>query len=72
MSPATLRTHLAAMGWTQRELARRLGIAHNTVARWSLGQYPVPPHVAVWLTQAASFMQEHPPPSGLVGDRSDA
>ncbi len=66
MSPADLRASLDAMGWDQRGLARHLGIAHNTVNRWALGRYPVPPHVAAWLEQAVAFMQEHPPPSGLV------
>jgi transcriptional regulator with XRE-family HTH domain len=32
------RSAREAMGWTQRKLAERLEVSHNTVAKWEDGQ----------------------------------
>jgi transcriptional regulator with XRE-family HTH domain len=41
-----LRRRRAALGLTQLSLARRLGVAANTVARWERGELPVPPQAS--------------------------
>jgi transcriptional regulator with XRE-family HTH domain len=49
--PATpgdwVRRQREAVGWSQRDLARRLGVYPTTVERWELGQRrPSPEHVS--------------------------
>ncbi len=46
MTPDELKTHLGTLSWSQAELARRLGVAPNTVYRWAAGLLEVP----VWLS----------------------
>jgi transcriptional regulator with XRE-family HTH domain len=48
-----LRAALDALGWSQRELARRLALDERTVRRWSGGEYPVPQPVLAWLEDGA-------------------
>ena len=38
MTPAQLKRLRATLGLTQKQLAERLGVAHNTVTRWEMGQ----------------------------------
>ena len=33
--PADIEALLAAVGWSQSEAGRRLGVSRNTVARWA-------------------------------------
>ena len=40
---AELRAHLARRGWTQLDLARRLGHPVSTFANWLRGAHPAPP-----------------------------
>lgn len=44
-TPAGVRAALEALGWSQEELARQLGVTSNTVWRWVTGRTPIP----VWL-----------------------
>lgn len=37
-----LARHLARLGWSQRDLAQRLGLRQPAVAQWSNGRRPVP------------------------------
>lgn len=37
MTPEELKRKRQAKGWSQLELARRLGVARNTVVRWEHG-----------------------------------
>jgi hypothetical protein len=60
MSAADFRALLAAWGWTQRGLAGWLGLAHNTVHRWALGQARIPDDVVVWLRSVGARMEEAP------------
>jgi transcriptional regulator with XRE-family HTH domain len=62
MTGVELITALATIGWSQRELARRLGIDEATVRRWARSATPVPRPVAAWLRQAAAWHAAHPPP----------
>jgi transcriptional regulator with XRE-family HTH domain len=46
MTAEQLRRALARLGISQREFARRLGVAPATVHRWIKGELPVPGYVA--------------------------
>lgn len=41
MKPADLKRSLAALGWSQAELARRIGAHPNTVSKWMTGKAAV-------------------------------
>jgi transcriptional regulator with XRE-family HTH domain len=58
----TLADALRTIGWSQRELARRIGVDETRVRRWARGAAPVPEDVAAWLASAAAWHAEHPPP----------
>lgn len=66
MTPATLRTTLATLGWTIRGLARLLGRAEGTVGNWTRTGYSVPPEVAEWLRRRVAvheaMLRDDPPP----------
>ena len=51
MTGTELRRIRATLGWTQEEMARRLGYSNKhgniSVMRWETGKTPVPGHVAV-------------------------
>lgn len=47
-----VRQYLEALGWSQEDLARQLGVASNTVWRWFSGRTPLPPWVNAYLTMA--------------------
>ena len=51
MTPAQLRARLAALGWTQRHLAKMLGVTERTVSRWLAGSTPVPLHCQRYLAR---------------------
>ena len=42
MTPIALKRLRAQLGLSQTALARRLGVARNTVTRWEMGLYPIP------------------------------
>jgi transcriptional regulator with XRE-family HTH domain len=63
MTGADLTFALAVIGWSQRELARRLGVTESRVRRWARGTMPVPEAVADWLRRAAEWHIANPPPS---------
>ena len=46
MKPAELRQVRKALGLTQESLARRIGVAPNTVARWERGELAMPVQAA--------------------------
>ena len=62
MTPTEFRTALDEIGWTQRELARRLGVPEARVRRWGNGMYPVPDGVAHGLGRIVAAYQRLPAP----------
>lgn len=71
MSPHALARALAAIGWSNRDLARALDCDEKFVRRWRHDSQPrlfadVPPAVAVWLAELARVIQlahkENPAP----------
>lgn len=62
MTPEAFKHHLATLGWSQRELAQRLGRPNNTIHRWASGAQAIPPEVALWLTTLARLVAANPPP----------
>jgi len=62
MTGAELRAALATIGWSQRELARRLGIDEARVRRWARDATPVPGAIAAWLATTAAWVASNPPP----------
>ena len=62
MTPDRFHECLAALDWSQRGLATRLGIHDSRVRRWASGRYPIPEPIAVWLDTLARFHETHPPP----------
>jgi ribosome-binding protein aMBF1 (putative translation factor) len=52
MTADELRKCLGVLGWSQRELARRLQKHHSTVRKWARAERMIPQHVAEWLRQA--------------------
>ena len=61
MTPARFSECLAALGWSVRALAERLGEHRTTVRRWQVsGQVPAP--VAEWLDRVTEAMRSMPPP----------
>ena len=37
MTPEKIKILRASLGWTSKQLAEYLGVAHNTVRRWECG-----------------------------------
>lgn len=49
MNPEELKRRREALGMTQEQLARELGVRMMTVSRWERGVYPVARHIALAL-----------------------
>jgi transcriptional regulator with XRE-family HTH domain len=47
MKPDELRRRREALGMTQDDLARELGVKMMTVCRWERGVYPIPRHIGL-------------------------
>jgi transcriptional regulator with XRE-family HTH domain len=47
MKPDELRRRREALGMTQDDLARELGVKMMTVSRWERGVYPIPRHIGL-------------------------
>lgn len=62
MSGYRLLDCLSVLGWSVRELARRLGQHQTTVVRWARSLSPVPGDVAIWLDTLVAFHLAHPAP----------
>jgi hypothetical protein len=58
MTPATIRAHLATLGWSQRGLADALQRDDRLIRRWLSGDAPIPADAAAWVERAA---RELPP-----------
>lgn len=51
MTPTTLRSTLAKLGWSARHLARLLGVQPTTPHNWLLGRNAMPADSAAWLAR---------------------
>lgn len=71
MSPRRLLVCLAALGWPERELARRTGRLQTTVRRWTGERSSVPDDVAAWVKMLAAFHRAHPAPRAGQGLPAD-
>lgn len=66
----TFASHRAALGWSHREIARRLGCDVALPIRWESGKAETPPKVAKWLERSARAIERLPPPDNWrVKDR---
>jgi hypothetical protein len=63
MTASEFRICLELLAWSQRGLARMLGLDDRLVGRWASGANEVPEDVAGWLATLAAFHAEHPRPS---------
>jgi transcriptional regulator with XRE-family HTH domain len=71
MTPVAYRAALVTLGWSQRELASRLGVSHNTTYRYAKGERQIPPGIALWLESLARLVASHPPPHQPDSDPED-
>lgn len=62
LSPTERRAALDAAGWSQRELARLLGMPDGTVRSWMRGRGDAPAEVDAWLAEVHAFHMKHPAP----------
>lgn len=62
MSPYRASLCLTTLGWSERELARRIGRHQTEVRRWMLGTATIDPNVAEWLSELEQFFRNHPAP----------
>jgi hypothetical protein len=61
MTPTRLHEILAALHWSQRDLADWSGYDERQVRRWAAGaNIPLP--VAAWLEQCMTWHKRNPPP----------
>jgi len=66
VTPDQFRDCLAALDWSQRGLAQRLGVQPTTVRRWAAGTGRIPEEVARWLERVAQPLQREPRPGGMA------
>lgn len=59
MTPDELAQALKNLGWKQVDLARRTGIAPDTVSRWGRGVKPIAPWVRSYLGMATALHELH-------------
>jgi transcriptional regulator with XRE-family HTH domain len=62
MTPPEFRLCLDLLSWSQRDLARMLGLDDRSVRRWSSGQNEIPGDIADWLATLTAFHATHPAP----------
>jgi hypothetical protein len=63
MTPQAFSAALAALGWSQRQLAAQLGVDHVVVQRMSRGTRRIEPQLARWLHAAQQWLQANPLPA---------
>jgi DNA-binding transcriptional regulator YiaG len=64
MDATELRACMAAIGWSQQDLARVLHRAHGTIRQWARDARPIPLRVAKWLRVLRAFHEAHALPEG--------
>ena len=58
-----IRYLLSEIGWSERELARRIGRPPRTVAQWCEERHPAPDWLEPWLQGVAAAVRGLPPPA---------
>lgn len=58
MMPEDMRIARLRLGWTQAELARRIGVSRRTIGRWEMGKTPLPLMLASYLEQSRQEMRK--------------
>ena len=53
---------LTTLGWSHRELARRLRCDTNLSLRWAAGRATIPPQIAAWMTRRTRDLTNDPAP----------
>lgn len=64
MTTDRMRWCLDQIGWPQRELARRLHANESTVRAMARGMRDIPPELAEWLEELATFHHRIGTPKG--------
>ena len=66
MTPAALRDAIAAIGWTQTQLAAQAGCSSRLVRRWCAGspRHAIPAEIETWVLALAAGHISHPVPHG--------
>lgn len=62
MTSPDISAALVSLGWSQRELARQLGVAESSVRQWLTGKSRMREPLADWLLDLARYHDEHPVP----------
>ncbi|MCE2578015.1 hypothetical protein LDL36_05735 [Komagataeibacter sp. FNDCR1] len=62
MTPTRFRECLAAIGWSQRGFATKIGADERLARRWAAGRADIPPSIAAWLEVLARIHEEFPSP----------
>lgn len=63
MTAAAFRHALDAIGWSERQLAARIGCSQTLVNKYGRGVLAVPPALATWLERRAQAARDDPPPA---------
>jgi transcriptional regulator with XRE-family HTH domain len=64
MDAAEFSQTVEYIGWSLRELGRRLGISETAPRQWASGRRAVPPALALWLRMIASMLRQIGMPAG--------
>ena len=62
MDTREFATSLKTLGWSNRALARVLGVHETRVRRWASGAVEIPPDIASWLERLAAAHEANPVP----------
>jgi transcriptional regulator with XRE-family HTH domain len=62
MTPDEFRNALADIGWSQKELARRLDSNESNIRQMARGYRPIPDVLATWLVGLAALLGDWAPP----------
>jgi hypothetical protein len=62
MTPAEFTAALDVLGWSLRDLTRRIKCDSNLPTYWERGEVEIPPRIEAWLTKLVQFHLKHPAP----------
>lgn len=62
MTPAEFSALLDRIGWSRRELARKIGVHEDGPRNWTRPGYRIPDQVADYLRAVAAALDAVPPP----------